>query len=189
MRPLALELALETGRVTNPPGHSLHHGEEHWKQVAIVGFRLARETPGANLEFLFTFALLHDLMRENEYDDPQHGVRAAALFTALVADGKLEYFQPYSYTTEDMMYTLAHHVGSPHARDHTNINVGLCWDADRLTLWRVRERPKSAFLTTPAARTPEALAFGYRVCLPMMNGETLPSWSVIAEEIDQWRFP
>ena len=49
--------------------------------------------------------------------------------------------------------------------EHTNggvgsdPTVGVCWDADRLNLWRVGIRPNPQFLSTQAARSEERIAW------------------------------
>jgi len=53
--------------------------------------------------------------------------------------------------------------------------VGICWDADRLNLWRVGIEPDPAYLTTETARTPEAIAYGRELCDAQARGD-LPSW-------------
>ena len=108
-----LELALASGRVTNPPGRSSLHGEDHWKSVALLGLELARHTRRSDLRFIYSFAVLHDLCRENDGDDLQHGLRAAHLFDGLVADG---YECPWA---ADLSYAIAHHVGSGRANSMT----------------------------------------------------------------------
>ena len=56
--------------------HNGHHGLEHWLRVLINGRLLAEET-GADLAVVEHFALVHDVMRENENMDLHHGPRAA----------------------------------------------------------------------------------------------------------------
>lgn len=51
--------------------------------------------------------------------------------------------------------------------EHTNggispdPTVGVCWDADRLNLWRVGIRPNPRFRSTEAARSEERIAWAY----------------------------
>ncbi len=46
---------------------------------------------------------------------------------------------------------------SGHANGHTSADptVGVCWDADRLNLWRVGVAPSRRLLSTAAARSAE----------------------------------
>ncbi len=41
-----------------------------------------------------------------------------------------------------------------------NPTVGVCWDADRLNLWRVGITPDPLFLSTRAARSEQRIAWG-----------------------------
>lgn len=184
-----LEKALATGKATNPPGHSHDHGELHWKSVALIGLHLARYTPHADLEFLLTFATLHDLCRENEYEDPEHGQRAATLFIELTIHPGLQHFPPYDQRTLDMVTALRDHCTETNARGHDNVNVGLCWDADRLHLYRVGKEPERIYLTTKAAHMSSSWLLGLGLARKMALGEEFPSWADIGQEMQQWRFP
>ena len=139
-RPAALEIALERG-VTNPPGRSCLHGEDHWKCVALAGLWIAERTPGADLEFMLTFAALHDVMRENDGNDPMHGPRAAQLLVGLLDDPGLDGFAPQTQRSRDLLYAISHHTETENARHHPNVNVGICWDTDRVNLLGILETP------------------------------------------------
>jgi uncharacterized protein len=174
-RPAALQIALERG-VTNPPGRSRIHGEDHWKCVALAGLWIAERTPGADLEFILTFAALHDVMRENDSSDPIHGPRAAQLLVGLLDDPGLDGFPPQSQRSQDLLFAISHHTGTDDARDHSNVNVGVCWDADRVNLWRVWRCPRPRFLTTEAAISGGAIDYVRSLCGMQSRGE-LPSWA------------
>jgi len=122
------------------------HGPRHWRDVARIGVALARETPRADPAVVFCFALLHDTQRLNEYEDPDHGPRAAAFATALADRGLLT-------LAGDQLAALVSacecHTGSGPV-EHTTL--GVCLDADRLTLWRVGKVPDARYLSTVAGR-------------------------------------
>ena len=63
--------------------HNGHHGLEHWMRVLINGRLLANEN-GADIEVVDHFALVHDVMRENENLDLHHGPRAADFVKSIV---------------------------------------------------------------------------------------------------------
>lgn len=189
MSELLLSHALETGLVTNPPGKSLLHGEAHWKAVALTGLFISRLTGGASMPFLYVFAMLHDMCRLNDDHDPAHGERASMLFARLVMHPGVQGFGPYEPATEDMIYALAHHVGAPHARDHANLNVGICWDADRLNLWRVGVRPDPAYLTTEVGQSSGASAYSFILCEHQINGGPFPDWTAIRHTLENYRWP
>ena len=56
--------------------YSEFHGTSHWMRVRDNAMYLASETNG-DAQVAEYFSVLHDCMRENEGDDPEHGPRAA----------------------------------------------------------------------------------------------------------------
>lgn len=121
------------------------HGTAHWGRVWNNGQKMI-ETTGADIEVVRLFAFLHDSQRQNEFDDPSHGFRAAAyastvrpLFFPHITDKQLKLLQAAC---------LGHSSGELKA-DKT---IMTCWDADRLDLWRVGITPDPLRLCTDAAR-------------------------------------
>ena len=55
------------------------HGPLHWKRVWAFGDVLCDRDPNIDRAVVHAFACLHDVMRESNLDDPQHGPEAAAL--------------------------------------------------------------------------------------------------------------
>lgn len=127
------------------------HGPRHWRAVARVGIELAARVPGADLELVALFALLHDAQRWTDGHDPEHGARAAALARELHERGVLG-------LAPDRL-GLLRHACTLHADGQTSADptVGVCWDADRLNLWRVGITPARRLLSTAAARAPALL--------------------------------
>lgn len=122
-----------------------HHGIPHWQRVESNGFALAIHT-GADVDVVQHFAWLHDACREDEWDDPEHGCRAADWCQGLWSAGLLD-------LTSNKLDLLKHAC-----RLHTegkimgDITVQTCWDADRLDIGRVGITPAARFLCTPAAK-------------------------------------
>ncbi len=85
-------------------------------------------------------------MRENEYDDPEHGLRGAELVRGLHREGLV----PLPEADRASLYEAC--------RDHDrglvtdDPTIGACWDADRLNLWRVGHEPDPRLLSTAPAR-------------------------------------
>ena len=123
-------------------GHT--HGPIHWKQVEKHGLAIAAER-GANLEFVRLFAVLHDSCRENETFDPEHGLRAAKLAKEL--RGKL-------FDLDDVMFDKLLTCCTKHDKGETStdLEIGTCWDADRLDLPRVCVTPEERYFSTVAAK-------------------------------------
>jgi uncharacterized protein len=152
-----LDLPLKSKVVTQPYldflthqyqlSHNGVHGIEHWLRVLING-RLITEQSGADIEVVEHFALIHDVQRQDEYRDIQHGNRAADLAASLMGD--------WIHLNSTQMYQLTeacryHSMG----RLSKDVTIQTCWDADRLDLGRVGERPNPTYLGTKAARDPE----------------------------------
>jgi uncharacterized protein len=122
------------------------HGERHWQCVAHIGADLCREVPGADRTVVFLFGLLHDSMRVDDGHDPKHGLRAAELAQELADEGLLP-----ADRGQLALLKLAcdGHAEGKVAKDPT---LGVCWDSDRLNLWRVGTTPDPEHLSTVPAR-------------------------------------
>lgn len=139
------------------------HGWSHWRGVATMGCRLAAATPGADTGLIVLFALLHDVERIDDDDDPQHGRRAAALVEKL--GSKL------GLTVKGLsllIYACRFHNDGNKSADPT---VGTCWDADRLLLPRVGIRPHSRYFSTAAASEPRFRKLGEQIA------SSPPTWA------------
>ncbi|WP_217922221.1 HD domain-containing protein [Miltoncostaea oceani] len=140
------------------------HGEDHWRKVAIVGRHLVASESEADEELVVLFALIHDMRRENDDHDPQHGPRAALLARALNDD--LLGLEP------DRLELLTEVIdGHTRMGPSTDSTIGVCLDADRLNLWRVGITPNPRFLSTALARRPETIAGTRR-----LNRSPAPDW-------------
>jgi uncharacterized protein len=128
------------------------HGESHWQRVAAAGLALLPETPEADPALVFLFALFHDSMRLNDNHDPLHGPRGAALAREL---------RDEAFDLEDAEMNLLGFACEEHTNGGLGLDptVGVCWDADRLNLWRVGIKPDPRFLSTEAARSEERVAW------------------------------
>ena len=123
------------------------HGPAHWRAVLSNGILLADELI-SDRSFVAVFALLHDCRRENEWEDPRHGARAAEVAKAL--NGRYFDFEPgrLSRLTEALHW---HDAG----KVHSDLDISCCWAADRIELRRVGIEPaKWGFceITWPAAQ-------------------------------------
>ena len=126
------------------------HGESHWKRVAAAGLKLLPEMPDADPALVFLFALFHDSMRLNDNHDPMHGPRGAALAREL----RGEAFDLEDAEMELLGFACEEHTNGGLDPDPT---VGVCWDADRLNLWRVGRRPDPRLLSTQAAKSEDRI--------------------------------
>jgi uncharacterized protein len=119
------------------------HGPAHWRRVGEIGLRLADDTPGADREVIFLFALFHDSMRFNDMRDPEHGKRGADLAHELREKLPLD-----EDRLETLLYAIDYHADGYVSDDPT---IGACWDGDRLQLFRVGKYPDPRLLSTKAA--------------------------------------
>lgn len=168
---LSAEIVVDILRGYNLPVNGVH-GVSHWGRVLEAGHRIAAQN-GADLAVVEYFAVFHDSRRNDEGDDPGHGVRGAALvqefkFRLGLTEAQLE----------ELRYACRNHTEG--ATDGS-ITVQTCWDSDRLDLWRVGIRPSMALLCTAAARDEEILEWSRR----RSTGEFIPScsreWMRLAE--------
>lgn len=127
--------------------HNGFHGKSHWARVFINAMTLCDYyNTDKTIPSLFSF--LHDCCRENEGDDPTHGLRAASYADYLYSKDLL----PISMLQHNML-TAAMKL---HSDGDTGIGMPLaiqiCWDADRLDLGRVGKIPDRRYLCTEAAK-------------------------------------
>lgn len=120
------------------------HGIVHWARVLENGLKLAEAT-GANVEVVQLFAVLHDSRRLNEFNDPEHGPRAAEFAVEL---------RETTIDLNDQEFVLLHTAchGHTHETHHPDVTVQTCWDADRLDLGRVGILPDPERLGTEIAK-------------------------------------
>ena len=119
-------------------------------RVALAGHRLVDEVPDADRELVLLFALLHDTRRRNDGRDPEHGPRAARLARE-INDATLG----LSHARLDVLARAIH--DHTHAARSDDPTIAVCFDADRLNLWRVGITPDPSLLSTAPARRAETI--------------------------------
>lgn len=129
-----------------PLANSKIHGQRHWDTVARNARAIVQMGCKADREIVEIFALIHDSCRNDEDDDPDHGLRAAGFATELREDHWL-HLRPREMKL--LVFALRWHDAG---MTTSNATVGACWDADRLDLGRVGERPNEGFLSTVEAK-------------------------------------
>lgn len=120
------------------------HGMSHLERVERNGRKIAACYPEANLNIIVAFAYLHDACRESDNHDPGHGPRAALLVDQIrhsilttLSDEEIGELK-----TACRLHTSTHRTG--------NLNVDICFDADRLDLGRVGIMPDPEKMATQA---------------------------------------
>ena len=116
------------------------HGVSHWERVERNGLLLA--TDEVNRTVVRLFAYLHDKWRVDDWEDIEHGKRAAenlpALRSTLLAWLTDEEFDLLCKACE--LHTVCHCTGNP--------TIDACFDADRLDLMRVGITPDPERMAT-----------------------------------------
>lgn len=116
------------------------HGMPHWERVERNGLLLATEE--VNTTVVRLFAYLYDKWRIDNWEDLEHGKRAAEnilkLRGTLLARLKDEEFEQLRKACE--LHTVCHRTG--------DITIDTCFDADRLDLPRVGILPRPSKMAT-----------------------------------------
>lgn len=130
------------------------HGLSHWARVRVNGLLIARQN-GANQRIVELFAFLHDVKREAEFNDPDHGERAARFIEEL--PNKI-------LGINDQEKLLLSYACEFHSKGMVegDLTVRTCWDADRLDLGRGGQRPNTKKLCTDVAKQVEFFEKAYQ---------------------------
>jgi uncharacterized protein len=129
------------------------HGAPHWSRVRHNGLILA-ELTGANTRVVEYFSFIHDLGRENDSHDPEHGYRAAAIAQKIAGD-------LIELTDHELAPLLDACTGHSDGHLIADVTVMTCWDADRLDLGRVGIRPDPGRLCNEAAQDSRLIEAAY----------------------------
>ncbi|MEQ8762509.1 MAG: hypothetical protein RL885_01185 [Planctomycetota bacterium] len=129
------------------------HGAGHWARVRQNGLRLADHT-GADVEVVELFAFLHDVQREDDGTDLEHGLRAARYAESL---------RGTHIHLDDHRFRLLRLACEGHSRGETRADptVQTCWDADRLDLGRIGVMPHPKYLCTDVAKDLAVIEWAY----------------------------
>ena len=105
------------------------HGIDHWDRVAHFGLSL--DVPEADLDVVLCFAYLHDVERQDDGYEEEHGPRAAKLIDEIRNSvlGFLDDKQIGLLKEACALHTTCHRTGNP--------TIDACFDSDRLDLTRV----------------------------------------------------
>ena len=125
------------------------HGISHWARVYENGVILS-EQPGVNSKVVQLFSIFHDSQRRNENIDEYHGSRGAQLVLHLKEHITLD-------DNEFQLLTVACGLHT-NSLSHEEPTVQVCFDSDRLDLWRIGVEPNPDFLCTPVAKLPTTIA-------------------------------
>lgn len=122
------------------------HGLSHWQRVERNGIILSLENgavrEGVNVKVVRAFAYLHDKCRVDDWEDIEHGVRAADMLPG-IRNTVLKDF------TDDEVALLQQACRYHTTKRRTGCaTVDICFDADRLDLGRVGIIPNPRKMAT-----------------------------------------
>ena len=128
--------------------NSEFHGTSHWMRVRDNAMYLANKTNG-DAQVAEYFSVLHDCMRENEDDYPEHGPRAA------------KYAEEHRclINLSNRQFLLlqracsGHTFAKPDNRAGTDPTLAACWDGDRLDIGRVGLTPDAKYFFSDQAKS------------------------------------
>lgn len=133
------------GDFFSDPNESIH-GLHHWLRVLANGFEISKHN-GANKKIITCFAFFHDIKRERENKDPEHGPRGSIAFLSLKYKVNL---------TRDEIYKVVEAChGHTNELYHDDVDISTCWDSDRLDLYRVGIIPDSQYLNQEISKEKE----------------------------------
>ena len=118
------------------------HGVRHWARVRRNG-RIIGEYVGLcsqGMQVVDMFAIFHDACRENEWADPDHGPRGAALAHSMRDEIGLNAWQMKHLLTACEIHTSCKRDSGLH------LIVKACLDADRSDLGRVGIRLQPEYI-------------------------------------------
>jgi len=152
-------LILETSKKAFKLDINSDHGEKHWNNVEKIGEYLFKKTR-ADIKVIKLFARLHDIKRENEDYDIEHGLRASKFIEDLYNKKLLNVTERQ---LNQLMFACEHHSNSDIKSD--DITIQVCWDADRLDLWRLGIMPDKELLNTGIAKEDKSIEFAKKLNL------------------------
>ena len=141
------------------------HGIQHWLRVRRNGLALC-DAHGGSRAFIELFSVLHDCKRIDDGRDILHGERAAEYMEVIRnhIDNILT-----AEEFNDLKYAVEHHTTELHS---SNLNIGICWDSDRLDIGRVDIILDKHYLSTESAKDDSFIESLNNI--PLLSG--LPAW-------------
>ena len=125
------------------------HGVKHWIQVYHYTQFLAKSY-NIESEVFLLFSLLHDSKRENEYEDIEHGIKAARSIEAYQNQGLILLSNE---DTERLIFACANHTKADKSHPlYQDLVVQICLDADKLDIGRVGVIPHESHFLTDVAK-------------------------------------
>ena len=132
--------------------YSRVHGTDHWKQTIWAAAQILISDCEADPVVALLFGLLHDSLRQSEGYDHGHGLRAATVVTEMAKEKLIELSDSQ---LERLWVACAYHSDGLVTLDPT---IAVCWDADRIGLWRLGRKPEPSGMSTVMMRDETRIA-------------------------------
>ena len=111
------------------------HGVSHWQRVERNGILLSTENgclrKGVRIKVILAFAYLHDKCRIDDWEDLEHGIRAAEMIQSI----RKTVLKDLDNEEIDLLEKACRYHTTEHRTGNATIDI--CFDADRLDLERV----------------------------------------------------
>jgi hypothetical protein len=141
-----LPLARQRFRLNGLDPAQSPHGENHWVSVwgnALTLASLANRPVDLNAIAVFCFC--HDMERQDEFDDPGHGKRAAKVLAGY--KGNMVEWGVLGESVEPLLTAVELHDTGARA-DH-DLDTAIMYDADRIDLDRFGIQLRKELMSTP----------------------------------------
>lgn len=122
------------------------HGLDHWFRVWKNAQMLTGMESRADMEIVALFSLFHDSMRKNDNQDPGHGNRGYKLWE------RVHQMEGLGEFLSNRQNELLFEACSEHDNGHRSMDptIAVCWDSDRLDLYRMGTWPDARYMSTQA---------------------------------------
>ena len=132
------------------------HGLSHWARVRHNGFKIAQHN-NANKRVIELFSFFHDIKRENDYQDPAHGLRASQFIQTLSND-----LLKITDNEKELLTFSCEYHSNHKGTFKADITILTCFDADALDLGRVGIMPHPDRLYTTIAKDEQFIRQAYK---------------------------
>jgi len=140
------------------------HGFYHWSRVIDNGLYIAKNN-NANKNIIIAFGIFHDIKRENDDEDPEHGYRGGLLIE--------KYKNKINLNENELKKTIEACSGHTNILHHSDLDISTCWDADRLDLYRVGVYPNAEYLNNEFSKKENVIRERSILALD----EEIPMWA------------
>lgn len=139
------------------------HGYNHWVRVVQNGIEISKEM-GTSRKQAIIFGFFHDIERYNDDEDPEHGARGADFMLSLKSEINL--------TEKELESVFLGCEGHNFRKNIKDLEIGACWDADRLDLYRSEIIPDPAYLNSTYTKRKDSIEKAMK-----RSKEDIPLWA------------